>query len=63
MRPPRLIFSGGGTGGHLYPALAVAEEIRRRVADAEISFVGTRKRIEARVVPEHGFPLETIWIS
>jgi UDP-N-acetylglucosamine--N-acetylmuramyl-(pentapeptide) pyrophosphoryl-undecaprenol N-acetylglucosamine transferase len=63
MRPPRVVFAGGGTGGHLYPALAVAEDIVKRVAGAEISFVGTRDKIEAHVVPAHGFALDTIWIS
>ena len=60
---PRFVFAGGGTGGHLYPALAIAEEIRRRVDDAEIVFIGTAGKIEARVVPKAGYRFETIWIS
>lgn len=54
------IFTGGGTGGHLYPALAVAEAVRRRAPGARILFVGTPDRLEARVVPEAGYPFEAI---
>jgi len=59
----RVLFAGGGTGGHLFPALAIADEVRTYVPDAEILFVGTKDKIEARVVPEKGYRLETIWIS
>jgi UDP-N-acetylglucosamine--N-acetylmuramyl-(pentapeptide) pyrophosphoryl-undecaprenol N-acetylglucosamine transferase len=58
-----LVFAGGGTGGHLYPGLAIADEIRRRHPDADIVFVGTRGKIESRVVPARGYPFFTIWIS
>ncbi len=51
----RLMFAGGGTGGHLYPGIAIAEEIRRRCPDAMIVFLGNGKTLEARVVPERGF--------
>jgi len=57
------MFAGGGTGGHLFPALALAETLRILRPDAEFLFVGTRDRIESRVVPEHGFPFRAIWIS
>jgi UDP-N-acetylglucosamine--N-acetylmuramyl-(pentapeptide) pyrophosphoryl-undecaprenol N-acetylglucosamine transferase len=53
----RVIFAGGGTGGHLFPGLAVAREFQRRDAMTEILFVGTDKGIEARVLPREGFPL------
>jgi len=59
----RLVIAGGGTGGHLYPALAIADEIRRRHPDADIVFVGTRGKIESRVVPGRGYRFVTIWIS
>jgi len=62
-RPLRLVFAGGGTGGHLYPALAIADEIRRRHPDAVIVFVGTAGKIESRVVPTRGYPFVRIWIS
>ncbi len=51
----RLVFAGGGTGGHLYPGIAIAEEIRRRHPDAAIAFIGNGKTLEARIVPERGF--------
>ncbi|MGE5314717.1 MAG: undecaprenyldiphospho-muramoylpentapeptide beta-N-acetylglucosaminyltransferase [Acidobacteriota bacterium] len=57
------LFAAGGTGGHLFPALAVAEEIRRIDETARCVFVGTEKKIEARVVPMHGYEFRTIWIS
>lgn len=56
----RVIMAGGGTGGHLFPALAVAQEFRKRDAMTEILFVGTKIGIESRAVPAAGFPLETI---
>lgn len=58
-----ILFAAGGTGGHLFPAIAIAEEIRKLRPDARISFVGTSDRIEARVVPERGFDFRTIWVS
>lgn len=59
-KKPKIIFAAGGTGGHLFPALAIADELRK---DAEILFVGTRHKIEARVVPAHGYAFKAIWIS
>lgn len=53
-RAPRVLFAGGGTGGHLYPALALAEEFQRREPAAEVMFLGARRGIEARVLPERG---------
>lgn len=63
LTPYRFIFAGGGTGGHLYPAIAVAQQIRIMKPEAEILFVGTKDKIEARVVPANGFDFKTIWIS
>ena len=59
----RAIFAGGGTGGHLFPAIAIADEFRALRPGSEILFVGTRKKLESRVVPERGYALRTIWIS
>lgn len=56
----RLIMAGGGTGGHLFPGLAVAREFQKRDAMMEILFVGTEMGIESRVLPREGFPLATI---
>lgn len=54
------IFAGGGTGGHLYPAIAMAQELKRQEPAAVIHFVGTRRGIEEQVVPRHGFILHRI---
>ena len=59
----KIIIAGGGTGGHLFPGVAIAEELRAREPDAEILFVGTRRGIEARVLPDLGWPLEFIEVS
>jgi len=59
----RLVIAGGGTGGHLFPGVAVAEELRVKAADAAVTFVGTRRGIEARVLPELGWPLEFIEVT
>ncbi len=56
----RVILAGGGTGGHLFPGLAVAREFQRRDAMTEILFVGTNQGIEARVLPREGFRLELL---
>lgn len=63
--PPtlRVLIAGGGTGGHVTPALAVADEIRRRNKESRILFVGTRKGIEARLVPESGYDIEYLDLS
>ncbi len=58
--PLRVVIAGGGTGGHLYPGIAVARELLRRMPDAVVSFAGTAKGIEARVVPREGFVLDVI---
>ena len=58
-----ILFAAGGTGGHLFPALAIAEEVKRTHPDVRIDFVGTKGKIEARVIPEKGFAFHTIWIS
>ncbi len=62
-RPYRFIISGGGTGGHIYPALAVAAEIRRRYSDSKILFVGAQGKMEMTKVPEAGFEIRGLWIS
>lgn len=59
----RFLFAGGGTGGHLYPALAVAQQIKLLKPESEILFVGTKKKIESRVVPQYGFNFRSIWVS
>ena len=53
-----VVFAGGGTGGHLYPAIAIADALRQR--EARITFIGTADRLEARIVPQAGYDLRTI---
>ena len=59
----RFIISGGGTGGHIFPAIAIADELKRRLPDAEILFVGAKDRMEMQKVPQAGYPIESLWIS
>ena len=56
----KVMMASGGTGGHVFPALAVAAELRRRDASCEVLFVGTENGVEARAVPAAGFPLRTV---
>lgn len=58
-----ILFAAGGTGGHIYPAIAIAEAIREKYEHASISFVGTKHKIEARIVPQQGYKFFSIWIS
>ena len=60
MSPLRIVIAGGGTGGHLYPGIAVAREVLRRRSDATITFAGTARGLEARVVPKEGFVLDVL---
>ena len=60
MTPLRIVIAGGGTGGHLYPGIAVAREVLRRQPDATITFAGTARGIESRVVPKEGFQLDVL---
>src|SRR5690625_7682902 len=59
----KVMISGGGTGGHIFPALAIAEAIRRRVPDAEFLFVGAKGRMEMEKIPAAGYSIEGLWIS
>ena len=56
----KVLFAAGGTGGHIFPAIAVAKEIMKRHEDAEVLFVGTARGLETRIVPENGFQLSLI---
>ncbi len=59
----KLLIAGGGTGGHVFPALAVAREWLSRGAEREVVIVGTKSGLEAKLVPEAGLPLETIHVA
>ena len=63
MRQLKFILSGGGTGGHIYPAIAIANEIKRRHPDADILFVGASDKMEMQKVPQAGFAIEGLWIA
>lgn len=56
----KVLFAAGGTGGHIYPAIAVAKELLRRDETSEVLFVGTARGLETRIVPENGFQLSLI---
>lgn len=56
----RVIVTGGGTGGHIYPALAIADKFKEMNADTEILYVGNDEGIEKDVVPKAGYPLELV---
>lgn len=59
----KIIISGGGTGGHIYPAIAIADALKKRDPLIDILFVGARGRMEMEKVPAAGYPIEGLWIS
>lgn len=62
-KSPRILIAGGGTGGHVFPALAIKQALVRRNKDATVVFAGTRQGLEAVVIPREGETLKKIWIS
>ena len=63
MKPKKFILSGGGTGGHIYPAIAIANELKVRFPDAEILFVGANDKMEMQKVPQSGYKIIGLWIA
>lgn len=63
MKQPKFIISGGGTGGHIYPAIAIANELKVRFPEAEFLFVGANDKMEMQKVPQAGFKIEGLWIA
>ena len=63
MQNLKFILSGGGTGGHIYPAIAIANELKSRFPDADILFVGASNKMEMQKVPQSGFPIKGLWIA
>jgi len=59
----KIILSGGGTGGHIYPAISIANELKSRYPDAEFLFVGAKDKMEMEKVPQAGYKIEGLWIS
>lgn len=63
MRKLKFILSGGGTGGHIYPAIAIANELKLRFPDAEFLFVGAKDKMEMQKVPQAGYKIKGLWIA
>ena len=63
MHGMKIIISGGGTGGHIFPALAIAEALKKKLGDVDILFVGAKGRMEMKKVPLAGYPIIGLWIS
>lgn len=59
----RIIIAGGGTGGHIFPAVSIAQELQRREPQTEVLFVGAKGGMEMRVVPRYGYEIKPVWIS
>ena len=59
----RFILSGGGTGGHIYPAIAIANELKKRYPEAQFLFVGAKDKMEMEKVPQAGYEIKGLWIS
>ncbi|MBL7559096.1 undecaprenyldiphospho-muramoylpentapeptide beta-N-acetylglucosaminyltransferase [Olleya sp. YSTF-M6] len=59
----KIILSGGGTGGHIYPAIAIANELKSRFPESEFLFVGAKDRMEMEKVPQAGFDIKGLWIT
>lgn len=63
MKKLKFILSGGGTGGHIYPAVAIANELKSRFPEAEFLFVGAKDKMEMQKVPQSGYKIEGLWIA
>ncbi len=63
MRKLKFILSGGGTGGHIFPAIAIADALKKRHPQAEFLFVGAKDKMEMEKVPQAGYPIKGLWIS
>lgn len=63
MAKHKFILSGGGTGGHIYPAIAIANELKSRFPEAEILFVGAKDKMEMQKVPQAGYEIKGLWIA
>ena len=60
MSGPSILIAAGGTGGHIFPGLALASALRRQEPSAEVSFVGTPRGLESRIIPDAGYPLHLL---
>ena len=58
-----ILISGGGTGGHIYPAIAIANELKLRYPNAKFLFVGAKDKMEMEKVPQAGYEIKGLWIA
>ena len=58
-----LIISGGGTGGHIYPAISIANQLSKKISHCNILFVGAKNKMEMKKVPQNGYKIIGLWIS
>ena len=63
LKPKKIILCGGGTGGHIFPMLAIAEEFKKVNSENKILFVGSNDRMEMEIIPKYDFPIYGLWIS
>ncbi|MCG8371960.1 MAG: undecaprenyldiphospho-muramoylpentapeptide beta-N-acetylglucosaminyltransferase [Balneolales bacterium] len=63
MPSPRILIAAGGTGGHVYPAIAIADAIKAEQTESEVLFVGTKNHMEWKAVPKAGYEIVNVWIS
>lgn len=61
--PIRVLLAAGGTGGHVYPAIAIADAVKSLSSESDVLFVGTRDRMEWQTVPDAGYDIKSVWIS
>ena len=62
-KPKKIILCGGGTGGHIFPMLAIAEEFKKVNSENKILFIGSNDRMEMEIIPKYDFPIYGLWIS
>jgi len=63
VRKNKFIISGGGTGGHIYPAISIANTIMKSIPNSEVRFVGAIGKMEMKIIPKYGFKIKGLWIS
>ena len=61
MKKLKVIISGGGTGGHIFPAISIAKSLEKKVKFIEFLFVGSKDRMEMQKIPEVGYTIEGLW--
>ena len=59
----KIIISGGGTGGHIYPAISIADQLTKKITNCKILFIGAKNKMEMKKVPENGYKIIGLWLS